>query len=66
MTILAFLLQDRPSSFDTMRFPALESQLLDIMKTGGPEHFAEHFKGTLFSHLAFTGFDTRKKYYNSV
>ncbi|XP_046576897.1 cytoplasmic polyadenylation element-binding protein 2-like isoform X1 [Haliotis rubra] len=36
---------DRPTSFDTMRFPALESQLLDIMKTGGPEHFAEHMKG---------------------
>ncbi|KAK6185791.1 hypothetical protein SNE40_007944 [Patella caerulea] len=41
---------ERPASFDTMRFPALESQLLDIMRTTVDGQTADHFRGKAQFH----------------
>ena len=47
-----FLFQDRPASFDTMRFPTLETQLLDIMRTTQDAQI-EHFKGKFCLKIIF-------------
>ena len=42
------LQQERGGQFDTMKFPTLENQLLDIMRTASLEQQHESYKSELF------------------